>query len=138
MAAGLTLDAGALIAYDKADQRMRAILTIAGNRGAELTVPSLVIAQVWRGNSPRIARLLQTCRIEESLDTATARTIGRLLAESRTSDVVDAVVAYGAVRRGDNIATSDPEDIDKLIDAAGRLRGPRSSPIRRHVKVLRV
>jgi hypothetical protein len=138
MAAGLTLDAGALIAYDKADARMRAILTTAANRGVELTVSSLVIAQVWRGPSPRISRLLQSCRIDETLEAATARMIGRLLAASRTSDVVDAVVAYGAIRRGDSIATSDPGDIDKLIDAASRLDGRRSRRIRQTVKVLRV
>ena len=138
MAAGLTLDAGALIAFDKADARMRALLTTAAGRAVELTVPSLVVAQVWRGPSPRIARLLQSCVIEETLDAATARVIGRLLAASRTSDVVDAVVVYGAIRRGDTIATSDPVDIDRLIDAAHRLEGRRSRSIRQSVKVLRV
>jgi hypothetical protein len=43
-----------------------------------------------------------------------------LLAKNRrSSDVVDAAVVVGAVRRGDAIATSDPDDIRRLLSSAG-------------------
>jgi hypothetical protein len=89
MATGLTLDSGALIAADKGTARWRAIWKEEAERGALVTVPAAVLAQVWRGNSPRIALLLQACEIEV-LDERAAKKVGALLAKSRTSDVVDA------------------------------------------------
>ena len=118
MATGLTLDSGALIAADKGTARWRAIWKEEAERGALVTVPAAVLAQVWRGNSPRIALLLQACEIEV-LDERAAKKVGALLAKSRTSDVVDAAVVLGAADRGDRIVTSDPEDIERLIAATG-------------------
>jgi predicted nucleic acid-binding protein len=48
--AGLTLDAGALIAYERGDARVRAILTTAYARGVVPTIPSIALAEVWRGD----------------------------------------------------------------------------------------
>ena len=118
MATGLTLDSGALIAADKGTAWWRAIWKEEAERGALVTIPSAVLAQVWRGNSPRIALLLQACEIEV-LDERAAKKVGALLAKSRTSDVVDAAVVLGAAYRGDRIVTSDPEDIERLIAATG-------------------
>jgi hypothetical protein len=54
------------------------------------------------------------------LDFEEANRIGLLLAKGRRrSDVVDAAVVIGAVRRGDAIATSDPDDIRGLLSTAG-------------------
>jgi hypothetical protein len=53
-----------------------------------------------------------------------ARSIGRLLAAARTSDVVDAMVVLGAATREDAIVTSDPEDIGALVTALGSRRPP--------------
>jgi hypothetical protein len=118
MASGLTLDSGALIAAEKGTARFRAIWKEAVERSAVVTVPADVISQVWRGNSPAIARILNACEIE-ILDETRAKRIGALLAKSKTSDVVDAAVVLGASDRGDAIVTSDPEDVQRLLAATG-------------------
>jgi predicted nucleic acid-binding protein len=115
---GLTLDSGALIAHEKGNRFMAAVLKRALTRNAILTVPAPVLAQVWRGNSARIAMLLKACIIE-TFDELAARQTGRLLGESRTSDVVDGAVVVSALKRQDSVVTSDPGDIERL--AAGRL-----------------
>jgi hypothetical protein len=83
-----------------------------------VTLPTVVLAQVWRGNSPIVARIQQACRLE-LLDPTRARRVGELLAKSRTADVVDAIVVLGALDRGDAILTSDRDDIERLIHASG-------------------
>jgi hypothetical protein len=45
--AGLTLDAGALIAYERAAPRVSEILALAFARGAVPTVPAIALAEVW-------------------------------------------------------------------------------------------
>ena len=49
MAAGLTLDSGALIAAEKSSRRVWQLLNAASERGAAVTGPAVVLAQVWRG-----------------------------------------------------------------------------------------
>ena len=122
MAQGLTLDAGALIAAEKRDRSFFALWKEALDRRARITLPSAVLAQVWRGNSPVIARLLPSCSIE-GLDEGTAKRVGALLAKAGRSDVIDAAVVAGAASRGDAVVTSDPDDIRALVAATGvRLR----------------
>jgi predicted nucleic acid-binding protein len=113
VAAGLTLDSGALIAAEKGDRRFWALWKEALVRGVTVTVPAAVVAQVWRGNSAVIARVLAGCEIEP-LSEDRAKRVGRLLAASRTSDVVDASVVACAAARHDAIVTSDRRDIDHL------------------------
>jgi predicted nucleic acid-binding protein len=119
VASGLTLDSGALIAAEKHVRRFLVIWAAALERGARITVPAVVLAQVWRGNSPAIARLLPACDIQD-LDEPAAKLVGKLLARSRTADVIDAAVVVGAAARGDAIVTSDPGDIGRLVIAVGR------------------
>ena len=49
---------------------------------------------------------------------AAARRAGELLAKTRTQDVVDALLV-GRARDGDTVLTSDPDDIETLLAAAG-------------------
>ncbi len=114
MAAGLTLDSGALIAAEKGDRRFWALWKEALDRGAVATVPAAVVAQVRRGQSAVIARVLQGCEVEE-LTEERAKRIGRLLATSRITDVVDASVVVGAAARRDAVVTSDRRDIERLV-----------------------
>ena len=114
MAAGLTLDSGAFIAAEKGDRRFWALWKEALHRGVIVTVPTAVVAQVWRGNSAVIARVLQGCEVE-ALSEERAKRIGRLLAVTRTTDVVDASVVVGAAARRDAVVTSDRHDIDRLV-----------------------
>lgn len=57
---GAVLDAGALIAFERADRAVIAIVGQALAHGDELAVPAGVVAQVWRNGrrQARLARLL--------------------------------------------------------------------------------
>jgi glycine betaine/choline ABC-type transport system substrate-binding protein len=66
-----------------------------------------------------LARLLRGCDIEV-LDDALARATGALAARAGTTDVVDACVTEGALRRRDLVVSSDPEDLEALAAAANR------------------
>jgi predicted nucleic acid-binding protein len=114
--AGLTLDAGALIAYERGDERIREILAVAYARGLVPTVPAIALAEVWRGDAKdaRVARLLKACAIEP-IDEPLARAAGRLRRATPGAGTIDACIAVGVTRRGDAIATSDPGDIRMLL-----------------------
>jgi predicted nucleic acid-binding protein len=114
--AGLTLDAGALIAYERGEPRIREILATAFARGFVPTVPAVVIAEVWRGDAKdaRVARLLKVCDVEP-LDERRARAAGALRRAAGDSSAIDACVAFGARQRGDAVATSDPADMRRLL-----------------------
>ncbi len=112
--AGLTLDAGALIAVERDVQWVRASLNEAHARNEMVTIPAGALAQAWRGaRNARVSRLVNASFMEV-LDEQLAKRVGELLARSRTSDVVDAAVAVGAAARGDIVLTSDPDDLERL------------------------
>jgi predicted nucleic acid-binding protein len=122
--AGLTLDAGALIAYERGDPRIREILAVAFARGLVPTVPAVVLAEVWRGDAKdaRVARLLKACSVEP-LDEPRARAAGKLRRETAGAGAIDACVAAGARKRNDAIATSDPKDMRRLLGPAWTILG---------------
>lgn len=113
----LVLDAGALIAVERYERSMWAILAEARERGTETVVPASVLAQAWRGGprSAAIARLLDGCLID-GLDEQRAKEIGVRLADRGSSDVPDGHVAVVAAARKAAVATSDPGDIARLAD----------------------
>jgi len=55
------------------------------------------------------------------LDRVDATAVGRLLAGSGTSDVVDAHVVHCARRRAQQVVTSDPDDLRRLDPTLGLL-----------------
>lgn len=55
--AGLTLDSGALIGFERQDRSVVTHLKAALSAGLALTVPAVVLAEVWRGGA-RSARWL--------------------------------------------------------------------------------
>lgn len=113
----LILDAGAFVAYEKGKQRLRAHLVAAHQLGFELVTSAAVVAQVWRNaRQVRLARLLASTRVDAPDETA-GRRAGELLAATRTTDVVDALVIVLA-RAGDSVITSDPDDLRALAAAA--------------------
>jgi hypothetical protein len=111
---GLTLDAGALIQWERRDRTTTALLKGARPRGRLLTVPTVVLAQAWRRRPLRMSALLDGCEIEPFSD-AHARAAGELLGDCGGSDIVDAAVVLSAARRGDAIVTSDTDDIQRLV-----------------------
>ena len=115
--AGLTLDAGALIAFERNDRRVVALVAQALHHGWALVVPAGVVGQVWRDGKrqARLARLLGTRELQiEALDDRRAREAGQLCGVRGTSDVIDASVVLGARARGHKIMTSDPVDLERL------------------------
>ena len=121
MSAGITLDAGPLIALDRNDRRVVALLARARETGARVTVPATALAQAVRrpAQQARLARLVRQPTTDVvPLDRVDATSVGRLLAASGTSDVVDAHVAVCASRARQRIVTSDPDDLHSLDPTA--------------------
>jgi hypothetical protein len=118
--AGITLDAGGLIALDHNDRRMLVLLTRAGEKGVRVTIPATALAQAIRRpeRQARLARLIRqpTADVAE-LDRVDATNVGRLLAATGTSDITDAHVVICTRRAGQRVVTSDPGDLRALDPA---------------------
>lgn len=120
---GLTLDAGALIAFERNDRAVVALLARALELEYSVAAPAGVVGQVWRDGrrQARLSRLLGSEDVEiESLDDQRAREAGQLCGVKGTADVIDASVVLCARARGHRIVTSDPEDI-RVLDPAAEL-----------------
>lgn len=114
---GITLDAGGLIALDRDDRRVVVLLARAQETGARLTVPATALAQAIRRpeRQARLARLVRQPTTDVvPMDRVDATNVGRLLAASGTSDIVDAHVVVCARRVGQQVVTSDPDDLRRL------------------------
>lgn len=112
---GLTLDTGALIAFERADRAIASRLKEALEGGRSITVPTVVVVEAWRGGgrSARLGPLLEACRVE-ALSEPLARRAGELLAKTPGATPIDAVVAASAAARGDVVVTSDRDDLVSL------------------------
>lgn len=115
----VVLDAGALIAFEKNDRKIRTLIELALAHGAQLLTTGGVVAQVWRDGSrqARLARLLgsEVVRVQ-ALDREEAQATGAICGKAQTQDVVDASVVLLARRHGALIVTSDADDL-REIDA---------------------
>jgi hypothetical protein len=117
----LILDSGALIALERNDRAMWRRLKLALLNEQVPLSHGGVIGQAWRGRGSRqalLAKALDSIEIR-ALDRALGRAAGELLAAAGRSDVVDAALVLLA-NDGDQIATSDPDDIDQLVKTARR------------------
>jgi len=115
--AGMTMDAGALIAVDRNERRVLVLLARARETGSRVTIPASALAQAGRRpeRQARLARLLRQPTTDVvPLDRVDATNVGRLLAASGTSDVVDAHVVICARRARQQAVTSDPDDLRAL------------------------
>jgi predicted nucleic acid-binding protein len=111
------LDAGALVAFERNDRRIRRLVELAAEHGASVHVPAGVIGQVWRDGSrqARLARLLKSGLLDvRDLDLDEARAAGSLCGIAGTADVIDASVALLARRHHAAVVTSDPDDLRPL------------------------
>jgi hypothetical protein len=115
---GVTYDTGALIAADRNDRTMWALHAGFLAEEATVTVPSVVVAEAWRGGSRQanLARLLALCQVEE-LSYRHARDVGVLAGKAGHDDIVDVAVVEGAIRRHDAVITSNPTHIVSIADA---------------------
>ena len=115
------LDSGALLALEGNDRRMWRRLKGALQAASPPRTHGGVIAQVWRGGSGRQARLASALQALEivPLDEALGRRAGVLLANCGLSDAIDAALVALA-DHGDQIITSDPDDLAVLVAASQR------------------
>jgi len=117
---GLILDAGAFVAVERGDREIAALVKRERLAGRSPTTHGGVVGQVWRGGAGRqamVARLLAGMEVR-SLDLDLGKRAGVLLGLSGGADVVDAALVCLAVD-GDEILTSDPEDLVGLARNAG-------------------
>jgi hypothetical protein len=114
----LTLDSGALIAFEGRDRRISALLQRAKDAGRQVVIPAAVLAQTWRGLGPRQARLGSLLGakmvVVEDLTRTRAQAAGALCGRSGTADIVDASVVVAAWGNGRVVVTSDENDLRRL------------------------
>jgi hypothetical protein len=117
---GFVYDAAVLVAADRNDRRSWAEHKARLELGLVPLVPAPVVAQVSRSSrQAQLRRFLRGCFVV-ALGERDAHEAGRLLAATRTADVVDAVVVTVAAQRDAVILTGDSKDIALLVRAAGR------------------
>jgi hypothetical protein len=113
----VVLDAGALIAFERGDARMRALVREALKEGVRLVIPAGALGQVWRG-APRQAPLRALVKgpttVVPALDHLLAGAAGILCGRAGTSDVIDASVVLVARRERAVVVTSDVVDLRRL------------------------
>lgn len=93
------------------------LLARAQETSSRITVSAAALAQAIRQPERQalLARLVRQPTTDVvPLDRVDATSVGRLLAASATSDVVDAHVVICARRARQRIVTSDPEDLRRL------------------------
>jgi predicted nucleic acid-binding protein len=133
LAQGFFLDSEALSALalqsrsSKAQRRARAVLRVAQEVGADLTVSAAVLAETARGRALEAAvmNVLRALRIAvHPVGVGTARQAGRLLHHHGlgSEHAVDAFVVATALELGGGlIATGDARDIKRLASGERQL-----------------
>jgi rRNA-processing protein FCF1 len=116
-ARAIVLDAGALIAFERGDARMRALCREVVKGRAQLVIPATVVAQVFRDRARQVA-LRALLKNENSrvppLDQPLAEAAGVLCGHTGTRDIVDASVVLIARRERAPVVTSDVKDLRRL------------------------
>jgi hypothetical protein len=115
---GLTLDTGALIALERKDDRINALLErVLKEPNAVIHVPAGVLAQSFR-SGPKQVRLMRLLKKPQTrvvaLDEPTSYAVGLLLGLRDANDVVDASVVMCARRYRQPVVTGDVEDLRRL------------------------
>lgn len=128
----VVLDAGALSALagrpGRRSLEVRAALRAAARLGREVVVPSVILAELYRG--PRHNALVDACLSRETgiqvrdTDRPLARLVGGVLAAARVGSeyLADAHVIAAAVELGGGLAlTTDAEDLGRLAASYGNV-----------------
>jgi hypothetical protein len=116
----LVLDAGALIAIDRGDRDMLSKIWAPRRDGEVVRTNAMALAQAWRDRNGRqapLSRALRTIDVRP-IHADDGRKAGELLATAGMTDAIDATLALLA-RSGDQLYTSDVDDLRRLCEAAG-------------------
>ncbi len=115
----MTFDTGALIGLERSRIRALHAVALADAERRSITVPSVVIAEWWRGAGGVRGRMRRAFRVDP-VEEAVAKLAGEALAWlGRRADVdasvtIDAIVMASAARRGDVVYTSDVDDLRRF------------------------
>jgi PIN domain nuclease of toxin-antitoxin system len=121
----VVLDAGALIAFERRNEAIRALIQRALLRSqtrksaspGPFFVPAGVLGQVIRNRQTQVqlrAFLSSSLVHVVPLDRALAEACGMLCAQTNTRDVIDASVVLVAKQHDALVVTSDPMDLQRL------------------------
>jgi hypothetical protein len=116
----LVLDSSALVALERNDRAMWRRLKSALLASHVPVTHGGVVGQVWRARGSRqalLAKALEGVDVRP-LDDRLGREAGAVLALARMSDVIGAAVVLLA-RDGDQVVSSDVEDLQALAQSAG-------------------
>ncbi len=108
-----TFDTGALIALERNRHRMVSIFKTARVDQVPMIVPSVCVAEWWRGRTDLREKLLAAVVIDHT-DDALVRVTGEALAAVPRAACIDAIVMATAARRGGIVFTSDVEALTRL------------------------
>jgi predicted nucleic acid-binding protein len=132
----LVLDAEGLSKLAAGDARTRGYLDSARNRGARVAVSAITLTEALRSGScdPAVHRVLARI-IVISVNEGIARRAGELLGATGLSGhrcAIDAVVAATALAmdRPVVLLTSDPDDLNKLVEEPERPKAQRIVVVR--------
>jgi hypothetical protein len=116
-----TLDTGALIALERNRQRMVAIFKTAKADKIPVVVPSMCVAEWWRGRTDVREKILAAVIVEHT-DNMLIRLTGEALASVPKAACIDALVMATAARRGGVVFTSVVDDLVQLQSAFPSVR----------------
>ena len=111
----VVLDAGALIAIDRRDRTVGAMLRLLQRDAVPLVTSGAVVAQAWRDprRQANLARLLTGVHVAP-LDEGAGRRVGELLRANKTTDLADAHLSL-LVHNQDRVLTGDDDHIRALL-----------------------
>ncbi len=123
----IVLDSGALSALAEENRQSRLALNGILLRGAEVVVPTAVIAEATTGDPRRDANVNRALKRTRSmnLDVRIARSAALLrhVHKRRGAGTIDAiVVATADLVPGSHVMTTDPNDLGPLASVHGRTR----------------
>jgi len=112
---GVNFDAGGLIALDRNDRRVLALVARAADRGMRITTQP----RRWHIRNPahqaRLSRLMRQPGTDlAALNGPDVTAVGLLLARTATADIVDAHVVVCARRAAQVVVTSDAADLRRI------------------------
>lgn len=113
----IVVDAGPIIDATRQPALLLAILQRAQKTGQRVMTTEAIVAQVWR-TPPEfgVARVLKSIEVEPAFGDGKA--IGALCADDDDPDVVDASLAWWALRRNGRILSNDP-DVKRYASKVG-------------------
>ena len=111
-----TFDTGALIALERRRHRMLAVFKAARVDRIPVVVPSMCIAEWWRGRTDVREKILAAVVVEHT-DDSLVKVVGEALAAVPKATCIDAMAMAVAARRGGPVFTSDIDDFLRLQTA---------------------